>query len=579
MTEVPEVAGSVKRVATAPVMAHIVGMKLILLLFAVFASAAFGAVRELIKGCRLCPKEMAARRGRGRVSSERLSVSAGTPRQLLRTQTLWAKAAKSAEWRCRRAPRPAGHWLLDSALLGTFAAIATPFLISVQLLAQETPSAPASGDPDIAKMVTEISAGRIERSIHILTSFTTRHTLSDPSPNGNDIGAARAWIRAEFERISAASEGRLQVELDAFQQPRAPGIPQPVEIVNIVATLPGTQPESRDRIYIVSSHYDSCSSDLLNSESPAPGADDDASGVAAVLELARVMSHHQFNATIVFMAVAGEEQGCYGSARWAAQARQKELNIAGVINNDIIGSTRTVDGGHDSATVRIFAQGVPPGKKPGDELSALFSTGGENDTPARELARAVKEAAAIYMPAMNVKLIYRTDRYLCEGDQQPFLDQGYPAVRLTEPGEDFRHQRQEVRVENNVVYGDTTDLMNFAYIADVTRVNAAALAVLARAPAAPHGVQIETTRLENDTTLRWRPNPEPDLAGYRIVWRDTTEPLWDHARDVPKDVTRFTLHDVSKDNVIFGVEAVDAAGHASPAVYPLPAGRPEHFNH
>ncbi|HEV8073540.1 MAG TPA: M28 family metallopeptidase [Opitutaceae bacterium] len=447
-------------------------------------------------------------------------------------------------------------------------------VVTAVALAQETPPAPAPVGPDIAKMVSEISAERIERSIHILTSFTTRHTLSDPSPNGNDIGAARAWIGAEFERISAASEGRLQVEQDAFQQPRAPGIPQPVGIVNIVATLPGTQPESRDRIYIVGSHYDSCSGNLLNFESPAPGADDDASGVAAVLELARVMSHYEFNATIVFMAVAGEEQGRYGSAHWAAQARQKKLNIAGVINNDIIGSTQAEDGGHDSATVRLFAQGVPPGKTPGDELSALFSTGGENDTPARELARAIKEAAALYVPAMNVKLIYRTDRYLREGDQQSFLDQGYPAVRFTEPAEDFRHQRQDVRVENNVAYGDTADLINFAYVADVARVNAAALAVLAQAPAAPRGVQIETAKLENDTTLRWQPNTEPDLAGYRIVWRDTTVPFWEHALDVPKNVTRHTLSNASKDNVIFGVEAVNEGGHASPAVYPLPASGP-----
>jgi hypothetical protein len=175
---------------------------------------------------------------------------------------------------------------------------------------------------------------------------------------------------------------------------------------------------------------------------------------------------------------------------------------------------------------------------------------------------------------MKVKLVYRTDRYLREGDQQSFLDQGYPAVRFTEPAEDFRHQRQEVRVENNVAYGDTTDLVNFAYVADVTRVNAAALAVLARAPAAPHGVQIETAKLENDTTLRWQPNAEPDLAGYRIVWRDTTAPFWEHALDVPKDATSHTLREVSKDNVIFGIEAVDVAGHASPAVYPLPASGP-----
>jgi hypothetical protein len=454
-----------------------------------------------------------------------------------------------------------------------FAVLASAVWASAAL-AQETASAPAPGDADITKMVSDISAERIERSIRILTSFTTRHTLSDPSPGGNDIGAARAWIGAELERISDASAGRLQVEQDAFQQPRAPGLPQPVEIVNIVATLPGTQPGSRDRIYVVGSHYDSCSSDLLNFESPAPGADDDASGVAAMIELARVMSHYEFNATIVFLAAGGEEQGLYGSAHWAAQAKQKNLNIAGMVNNDIIGNTRAEDGGDDSSTVRLFAQGVPAGKTAGDGLGALFATGGENDTPSRELARAIREASAVYVPVMNVKLVYRADRYLRAGDQQSFLEQGYPAVRFTEPAEDFRRQRQDVRVENGVAYGDTADLMNFAYIADVARVNAAALAVLARAPAAPRGVRIETAKLENDTTLRWQPEAGPDLAGYRIVWRDTTAPFWEHACDVPRNVTRYTLRDMPKDNFIFGVEAVDAAGHASPAVYPLPGSGP-----
>lgn len=447
----------------------------------------------------------------------------------------------------------------------------TPFFAAMALAAEP---APAPRDPDIAKMVSEISAERIERSLHILTSFTTRHTLSDPAPGGNDIGAARTWIRAEFERASTAADGRLHVELDSFQQPRAPGIPQPVEIVNVVATLPGTRPESRDRIYVVSAHYDSASSHPADAASPAPGADNDASGVAAVLELARVMSRYEFDATIVFMAVAGEEQGLYGAAHWAEQAKQKNLNLAGMINNDTIGSTRAEDGAHDSSTVRLFAQGIPQGKAPGERLRALLAAGGENDTPPRELARAIKEAAALYVPAMNVKLIYRADRYLRDGDQQAFLDRGYPAVRLTEPAEDFRHQRQDVRVENGVAYGDTTDLLNFPYIADVARINAAALAVLARAPAAPSGVQVEIAQSFNDTTLHWLVGGEPGLAGYRIVWRDTTAPLWEHALDVPKDTTRFTVKGVSKDNVIFGVEAMDAAGHASPATYPLPSRGP-----
>lgn len=432
--------------------------------------------------------------------------------------------------------------------------------------------APTPADPDISRMVSEISAGRIERSIHILTSFTTRHTFSDPSPSGNGIGAARTWIRAEFERIATASGGRLRVELDSFQQPAAPGIPKPVNIVNIVATLPGVQPASRNRVYVVCGHYDSSASNPLDATAPAPGADDDASGVAAVLELARVMSHHEFNATLVFLTVAGGEQGHYGAAHWAAEARAKNLKLAGVINDDTIGSTRGGDSTTDSSTVRLFAQGVPPA--PGDGLRELLATGGENDTPPRELARAIKEAAALYMPAMNVKLIYRADRYLRSGDQMAFLNRGFPAVRFTEPAEDFHHQRQDVRVENGTAYGDTADLINFAYVADVTRVNAAALAVLARAPAAPLGAQILSGTPGDDTTLHWQAIDDPGLAGYRIVWRDSTAPFWQHSLDVPKDATTFTVHGVSKDNNIFGLEAVDAAGHASPAVYPLPSRAP-----
>jgi len=453
--------------------------------------------------------------------------------------------------------------------------LAPPLLLPVFVLlaasasAQDTGPAPVRRDPDIAKMISEISAERIERSIHILTSFTTRNTFSDPSPGGNGIGAARTWLRAEFERIAAASNGRLQVELDSFTQPRTSGIPRPVEIVNIVATLPGNQPAARDRVYVICGHYDSSASNPLDPDSPAPGADDDASGIAAVLELARVMSHYEFNATVVFLATAGEEQGHYGAAHWAAQTRAKKLELAGVFNNDTIGSTRGGDSTVDSSTVRLFAQGVPPAPGPG--WRDLLATGGENDTPPRELARAVREAVALYLPAMNVKLIYRADRYLGDGDQMAFLENGAPAVRFTEPAADFRRRRQDVRVEKGTAYGDTADLINFAYVADVARVNAAALAVLACAPATPRLVEIEMTKSDNDTTLRWQANSEPDLAGYRIVWRDTTAPLWQHSLEVPKDTTRFTVSGVSKDNFVFGVEAVDAAGHASPAAYPRPA--------
>ena len=424
-------------------------------------------------------------------------------------------------------------------------------------------------DPEIAQMVAGISAERIQRSIFVLASFKTRHTLSDPLPSGDGIGGAMAWIRAEFGRASAETGGRLAVELDAFDQPaEPPRFPQGATITNVVATLPGTDPGPQGRTLVVSAHYDSRASSPLDAAGAAPGADDDASGTAAVLELARVMSRFKFGATIAFIAFSGEEQGLYGSVHWARGASARKADIEAVLNNDIIGSSRSERGEIDRRTVRLFAQGVPPAPSPTDAQLAMLREGGENDTPPRQLARAVREIAAAYVPGLRVEIVYRSDRYLRGGDQLPFLDRGYPAVRLTEPAEDYRYQHQNVREEGGVKYGDTPERLDFTYLADVARVNAAALAVLARAPAPPQGVQVEAARLENDTTLRWEPSAEPGLAGYRILWRETTSPSWEHAMDVPKDATRATVRGVSKDNVVFGVEALDAGGHASLAVFP-----------
>ena len=423
-------------------------------------------------------------------------------------------------------------------------------------------------DPDIQQIVSEISPERIQRSIYVLTSFKTRHTLSDPAPNGDGIGAAAAWIRAEFGRVSQAAKGRLVVTDDTFIQPvQLPRIPKPTSITNIVATLPGNGPDAANHVFIVSGHYDSRAKNPLDAEGAAPGANDNASGAAAVLELARVMSQHEFRSTILFITFAGEEEALNGSTHFAKLAEEKHLGIAGVLNNDIIGSSRSAKGVIDRQTVRVFAAGIPVSAHPPDSTLRLLSTGGENDSPPRELARAIQDTTALYVPSMKIRVIYRMERYLRGSDHVPFVAQGLPAVRLTEPAEDYLHEHEDPRVENGVVYGDTIKFVDFAYVADVTRVNAASLAVLARAPAAPAHVEIETARLENDSTLRWSPNREPDLAGYRVYWRESTSPVWEHSLDVAKDVTRTTIP-LSKDDVIFGVAAFDAAGHVSQAVYP-----------
>jgi hypothetical protein len=425
---------------------------------------------------------------------------------------------------------------------------------------------------DVRVMLRTISATRIEATVRKLAGFGTRHTLSTTTSDDRGIGAARRWIKAQLDTCADQANGRLKVALDSFIAPPGRRIAQPTELVNVVATLPGDQAESADRIYVVSGHYDSMPSNVLDPASDAPGADDDASGTAAVIELACAMSKLHFDATLVFMTVAGEEQGLVGSTHVADEARKAGKNIAGMFTNDIIGSSHAADGRVDRGHVRVFAEGVPDAKEMSEDLRVLVRTGGENDTPTRELARFIKEHADRDVANMKVDLVWRRDRYLRGGDHAPFLNNGYAAVRFTEPAENYHHQHQDVRTEGGVQYGDLPEFVDFAYIAQVARVNAAALAALAMAPATPHGVQLETAKLENDTTLRWDANTEPDLAGYRIVWRATTAPLWENHKDVGL-VTRASLP-VSKDNVVFGVQALDKDGNVSVASFPRPLQPP-----
>ena len=421
---------------------------------------------------------------------------------------------------------------------------------------------------EIGRLVREIDARNIERTIRKLVSFGTRNTLSAQNDPNRGIGAARDWLFGEFSRVAEHSGGRMTVEKQSFEQPKAARVPTPTMITNIVATLKGTQPESAARTYVVSGHYDSMCTSPTDAVCDAPGANDDASGTAAVLEMARVMAKYKFDATIIFMTVAGEEQGLLGSTYAAEQAKTKAMDVEAMFTNDIIGSSLGGNGVRDTRTVRVFSEGVPSSEKP-DEATVRRGVGGENDSASRQLARFIKETAERYVPGMRVMMVYRRDRYLRGGDHIPFLERGFAAVRFTEPNEDYRHQHQNVRIENGVQYGDLSQYEDFNYIANVARVNAASLASLALAPARPKGVGLITAGLTNDTDLKWDANTEADLAGYEIVWRDTTSPVWTDARAVG-NVTSYTMKGMSKDNYFFGVRALDRQGNKSPVSFPRP---------
>jgi len=423
----------------------------------------------------------------------------------------------------------------------------------------------------ISNIVREIDARNIEATIRKLVSFGTRSTLSEQNDPKRGIGAARDWLYSEFQKAAEASQGRMTVEKQSFEQQKAARVPQPTIITNIVATLKGSQPESTDRIYVVSGHYDSMCSSPTDAKCDAPGANDDASGTAAVLEMARVMAKYEFDATIVFMAVAGEEQGLLGSTHFAEEAKKKSWNVDAMFTNDIVGNTLGGNGVRDRGAVRVFSEGVPSNETEA-EATTRRSVGGENDSASRQLARFIKETGDSFVPQFKVMMVYRRDRYGRGGDHIPFLERGYPAVRFTEVNEEFRHQHQNVRVENGVQYGDLPQFVDFAYIANVARVNAASLAALAWAPSRPKGVAILSARLSNDTDLRWEANKEPDLAGYEIVWRDTTSPVWTNSKAVG-NVTSFTMKGMSKDNFFFGVRAIDKDGNRSQVTYPRPQAR------
>jgi hypothetical protein len=426
---------------------------------------------------------------------------------------------------------------------------------------------PQPPDRQLRALLRELDPRRIEATVNRLVAFGTRHTLSSQDDPNRGIGAARDWIHDQLRGYAAASGGRMTVRLQSFIQPPASRIPVPTRITNVIATLRGDR--APDRIYVVTGHYDSRVTDVMNATSDAPGADDDGSGVAAVLELARVMATRHTEATVMFALVAGEEQGLYGSDYLAKQLKAAGADVQGMFSNDIIGTGDAHDGTPpDPYTVRLFVEGVPTAETPA-QTAVRQSVGGENDGPSRQLGRFVQDVAQNGYTGMRVRVVWRRDRYLRGSDHVSFLTQGYPAGRFTEPRENFAHEHQDVRVENGVQYGDLARFCDFGYITRVARVNAAVLWSLAQAPSTPLDAKILTTQLTNDTTLQWRRGTEPDLAGYEVLWRETTAPDWTHVLAVG-DVTSVTI-DLSKDNVLFGVRAVDRDGHRSPVAFPQPS--------
>ncbi len=393
--------------------------------------------------------------------------------------------------------------------LRTAAALVTiAFSLPVALFSQQTDSLPAATpDPQIALALRDVSPARIQRTIEKLVSFRTRQTLSSdlPTMSSEGINAAADWIQGEFQRYSSQCGDCLEVRTDQFIQQPAARVPQPTTITNIYAILKGTDPANAARIYLVTGHYDSRNGDANDAEGDAPGANDDASGTAVSLECARVLSQHRFPATIIFLTVAGEEQGLYGSAHFAIMSKAVGWNLEAVLNNDIVGGDRTPgDTGQNPHVVRVFSEGIATSASD-EELRRIRSLGGESDSPSRQLARYIAELAQEYFPRADLRpmLVFRHDRYLRGGDHLSFNQQGYAAVRFTEYRENYNHQHQNVRTENGIEYGDLPKFVDYEYTAHVARLNAATLASLASAPAPPGNVRLLTKELQNDSTLQW----------------------------------------------------------------------------
>jgi len=455
--------------------------------------------------------------------------------------------------------------------LARILALALVVFGAVPTLAQ--PPIPGQEDPRIYRIIEAVSAQRLRADVQTLVDFGTRHTLSETASDTVGIGAARRWIEAEFRRISAECGGCLEVTTvsEVFTGERR--IPDATEVVNVVAIQRGTVDPGR--YVLMSGDIDSRVSDVMNATDPAPGANDNATGVAGVLEAARVLSQYKFRGSIVYAALSGEEQGLFGGRTVAAKAKAEGWRLQAVLNNDMIGNIHGIDGVIDNTSVRVFSDGTPPTETEEERRRRRF-TGGEVDGISRQLARYIDTIAERYFPTLDVMMIYRLDRFGRGGHHTPFADQGFPAVRLMETHEHYDRQHQDLRVENGIHYGDTIDGIDFPYCAKVTALNAATLAALAWAPAPPTQVEIRGA-VEPAAQLSWQPPELPDgqdagVAGYRVYWRLTTSPTWDHATDVGRALEH-TFEGRVIDNYFFGVASVSPEGHESPVVFPVPGRR------
>jgi len=430
-------------------------------------------------------------------------------------------------------------------------------LISQNMLSQDT-------DEKLYEIIDRVSADSIESDIRKLANFGTRNTFSDTVSDTRGIGAARRWIKSEFDNISADCNNCLEVfyQKDYVTPDDGQRIPKEAWIVNVVAIQKGTK--YPNRYVIMSGDIDSRASNTMDFTTDAPGANDNASGMAGTMEAARVLSKYDFESSIIYVGLSGEEQGLFGGKGLAEYAKKNSWEIIGILNNDMIGNIEGVDGVIDNRSFRIFSEPVPPTETEQERRMRRFY-GGEVDGISRQLARYVHKNVETYMPEMNPMMIYRLDRFGRGGHHRPFNDLGFAGVRIMEAHENYNRQHQDIRTENGIEYGDVVEGVNFNYAKKLTAVNAINLASLAWAPPAPNKVAIGGI-VEPSTKLKWEA-ADGNIAGYKIYWRDTTAPQWQFSRFVG-DVTEFTLEGIVIDNYLFGVAAVGENGHESLVVFP-----------